>query len=63
MTLHASRDGQKITVHGNTGVDVTVKNSQLSEVAITEQAQHVEWFHKQLGDLIAEAKAEREDNA
>ena len=59
MTLHATRDGQEITVHGNTGVEVAVKNSQLHHVGITEIAQHVEYFHGQLGRLLAEAKAER----
>jgi hypothetical protein len=63
MTLHASRSGQQVTVHGNLGVDLEVRNSQVTAVHITEQAQHAEYFHKQLGDLLAEAKAEREDNA
>ena len=63
MTLHATRDGQKIMIHGNTGVDITVKNSALSEVVVHEHASHVEYFHTKLGELLAAAKAEREDNA
>lgn len=58
MTMHATRDGEKITVHGNTGVDVSVVKSQLAWVKITEDYRHLEWFHSQLGELIAAAKAE-----
>jgi hypothetical protein len=60
MTLHATREGQSIKVHGNTGVDVHVSNSQVREVVINENAQHVRWFHTQLGQLLDEADAERE---
>lgn len=60
MTLGVVRDGQKIKITGNVGVDVSVQNSQLSSVTINEDAQHVEWFHTQLGNLLAEAKAERD---
>lgn len=60
MTLHATRDGQQITIHGNTGVEVLVQNSHLTHARVTEHAQHVEYFHRQLGELIAAARAERE---
>jgi hypothetical protein len=60
MTLHATRSGQAITVNGNTGVEVHVERSQLQYVRITEDAQHVRWFHKQLGELLDAADAERE---
>jgi hypothetical protein len=63
MTLHATRSGQSIQVHGNTGVHVAIENSQVQQVTITEHAMHVENFHTQLGQLLAEARAEREDNA
>ena len=63
MTLHARRDGQNVTIGGNNGVDLIVQRSRVSSVEITENAQHVEYFHKQLGDLLEAAKAEREDNA
>lgn len=59
MTLHATRDGQAITVNGNTGVEVLVQNSMLSHVKITENAQHVRFFHAQLGQLLDAADAER----
>lgn len=59
MTLHATRDGQAVTVHANTGVDVDVRNSHVSTVKVTENAQHVEYFHRQLGELLEAAKAER----
>jgi hypothetical protein len=59
MTLHATRDGQKITVNGNTGVEVLVQNSHLSHVKITEDARHVRYFHTQLGELLDAADQER----
>ena len=62
MTLHATRDGQAITVHGNTGVDVSVENSHISYVRITENAQHVRHFWSQLGQLIEQAEAEAAGN-
>jgi hypothetical protein len=63
MTLHATRDGQRVTIHGNTGVDVSVRNSQLAQADITEDAGHVRWFHKQLGELLDQAEAEASGNA
>jgi len=59
MTLHATRDGQKITVHGNTGTEVLVQNGHVQHVRITEDAQHVKYFHDQLGKLL-DAAGERE---
>ena len=61
MTLHATRDGQAITVNGNTGVEVLVQNSHVAHVKITENAQHIEHFHAQLGQLLADAKNERDE--
>lgn len=60
MTLHATRDGQAITIHGNTGISVEVRNSQLVTARITENAQHVRFFHDELGKLLEMADAERE---
>ena len=59
MTLHATRDGQNITIHGNTGVNVLIENSRLTRTEITENAQHVEYFCEQLTRLLNEAQAER----
>jgi hypothetical protein len=59
MTLHATREGQKVTIHGNIGVDLKVASSHVSEVTITEEAQHVRNFHTQLGQILDEADAER----
>ena len=59
VTLHVTREGQKITVHGNLGVRLRIEDSRVSEVGITEDAQHVEYFHSQLGQLLEAAKAER----
>ncbi len=59
MTLHATRDGQKVTIHGNTGVDVEVRNSHLASAQITEDAQHVRYFWRQLGEHLDAADEER----
>jgi hypothetical protein len=72
VTLHSTRDGQKITIHGNTGVSLDValgtshpcphlvmENGYANHVRITEDAQHVRWFHDQLGRHLDEADAER----
>lgn len=59
MTLHATRTGQVITIHGNTGVDVEVRNSQLHGVHISEIAQHARSFCDQLGKLLDAADEER----
>jgi hypothetical protein len=71
MTLHATRDGQKITINGNTGVSLDVmlsaqpgaphlvmNNGYAQYVRITEDAQHVRHFWAHLGKLIEEAEAE-----
>ncbi len=58
MTLHATRQGKNITVNGNTGVEVLVQNGHVSHVKITEDYQHVKYFHTQLGSLIEQAEAE-----
>jgi hypothetical protein len=58
MTLHATREGSNIVVHGNTGVEVLVKDSHVQHVHITEHYQHVRYFWSQLGKLIEEADAE-----
>ena len=51
MTLHATRQGQRITVHTTYG---PVKNE------VTENAGHVEGFYRQLGVLLGEAEQERQ---
>jgi hypothetical protein len=43
MTLHATRDGEKVTVHTTYG---PITNQ------VTEDAGHVEHFHRQLGNLL-----------
>lgn len=56
MTLHATRDGQAITIHGNTGVSMHMENSVLHHARITETAQHVRHFWGYLGTLLDEAE-------
>jgi len=58
MTLHATREGDKITVHGNTGVALHMEGSQLQYARITEDYRHVKYFHSQLGTLIEAAERE-----
>lgn len=59
MTLWASRDGQKVTIHGNINLDLTVRKSQVAEFAVTEDAQHVKSLWHSLGEHIQAAEAER----
>lgn len=59
MTLHATRDGQAITIHGNTGTNVVVTNGHVQHVQITETVHDVRRFHAELGKLLDEADAER----
>lgn len=72
MTLHATRDGQRITINGNTGVSLDValgagqgtphlvmNDGYAQHVRITEDAQHVRYFWHQLGEHLNAAEAER----
>ena len=63
MTLHATREGQRITIHGNTGVDVQITNSAIQHARITEDAQHVRYFWHQLGEHLNAADAERKEGS
>ena len=58
MTLWASRDGQKVTIHGNIGLDVQVRNGQVAEYAVNEHYAHLRHFWGHLGTLIEQAEAE-----
>lgn len=70
MTLHATRSGQKITIHGNTHVSLDVQlggagsphivmnDGYAQHVRITEDLQHVRYFWGQLGRLLDEAETE-----
>lgn len=60
MTMHATRDGQSITVNGNIGTEVHVKDGRVNFVRITEDAQHVRFFWNELGKLLDAADEERE---
>lgn len=57
MTLRASRDGQKITIHGNANLDVAVTAGRVTWFAVTEDAAHVKHFWGQLGVLLEQAEA------
>lgn len=61
MTLHATRDGQTITVHGNTGTEVLVQDGHVRHVRITEDAQHVRFFHRQIGALLDDIEGKNDD--
>lgn len=58
MTLHATRQGSEITVHGNINAEVLIKDSRVQHIKITEHFQHVRSFWSQLGRLIEEADEE-----
>jgi hypothetical protein len=58
MTLWVSRDGQDLTIHGNTGLDVEVKASRVAGFGVTEDAVHLRHFHGELGVRLDEAEAE-----
>jgi hypothetical protein len=73
MTLHSTREGQRITIHGNTSVSLDValsshsgaphivmENGYAQHARITEDAQHIRYFWHQLGKQLDEADAERE---
>jgi hypothetical protein len=73
MTLHSTCEGQRITIHGNTGVSLDVAlgagsgaphivmdNGYAQHVRITEDAQHTRYFWQQLGKQLDEADSERE---
>ena len=59
MTLWANRDGQAVTIHGNIGLSVTVRNGQVAQYEISENAAHVRGFWGQLGKLLDEVEAEQ----
>jgi len=63
MTLWANRDGQSVTIHGNTGLSVKVTNSNVTEFTVSEHAGHVRSFWGQLGRLLDEAETEARDGA
>jgi hypothetical protein len=63
VTLYATRDGQQITLHGNTGVHVAVENSQLLDVTITEHATHLRHFWGQLGSMLEASEIEAHETA
>jgi len=63
MTLHATRAGESITIHGNTGIDIEVRHSQLHYVKITEHYQHMKYFWGQLGKLLEEAEKPPEEDS
>jgi hypothetical protein len=52
MTLHATRDGEKITIGGNLHADLVVQDSRVTQVSITEDVMHVRHFWSQLGRLL-----------
>lgn len=56
MTLWVSRDGQKVTIHGNNGLDVKVEDSRVASYAVTEHWGHLRHFWGQLGAVLEEAE-------
>jgi hypothetical protein len=58
MTLYVTREGQKVTIHGNNGLGVDLKNSRVQSFTVDEDWQHLRSFWGDLGDRIREAEAE-----
>jgi hypothetical protein len=58
MTLWATRDGQKITIHGNLHLNAEILESSVQGFRVTEDAGHVKGLWGQLGDLIRQAEDE-----
>jgi hypothetical protein len=63
MTLHVTRDGAKVTIHGNTGLRVAMRESRVTEFAITEDTAHLRSFWGQLGRALDEAEHHGHDHA
>ena len=63
MTLWVSRDGEKVTIHGNTNLDVRVQDSRVSEFAVREHYAHLRHFWGQLGAQIEEAEQAAADKS
>lgn len=63
MTLHVTRDGQRVMIHGNIGLQVRVENSRVSDFSVSEDKVHLRHFWGQLGRVLEEAEAEAGDNA
>jgi hypothetical protein len=65
MTMWADRDGQKITIHGNLGLDVEVRNGAVTQFAVTDPsgAPHLRYLWSSLGRLLEEAEAEAKAEA
>ena len=59
MTLWASRDGQMVTIHGNTDLNVKIQGGRVEEFTVSADAQHIKHFWGTLGTLIEQAEAER----
>jgi hypothetical protein len=58
MTLWVTREGQNVTIHGNVNLRADVRDSRVTEWAVTEHAAHVRHFWSQLGREIDAAEAE-----
>lgn len=60
MTLWASREGQKITIHGNVGLSVKVEDGRTMGYTVDEDLGQMRSLWGSLGTLIAQAEAETE---
>jgi hypothetical protein len=63
MTLHVTRDGQKVTIHGNLGLGLDLRDSKVFEFTVDEHFMHLRSFWGQLGGALDEAEREGESNA
>jgi len=56
MTLHVTREGQQVTIHGNNGLHVQIENSRVHAFAVSEDTAHLRHFWGELGEALKEAE-------
>lgn len=61
MTLHVTRDGQTVTIHGNIGLHAHVEGSRVVDFAISEERMHLRSFWGQLGRVLDEVERDAAD--
>jgi hypothetical protein len=63
--MYATREGQKVTIHGNLGLDVRVANGQVQEFSVTDPAgpAQLRSLWSSLGHVLDEAEKEAREAA
>ena len=58
MTLHVTREGRKVTIHGNSGLGLDLRDSRVFAFTVNEDWRHLRSFWGLLGVMIEQAEAE-----